>query len=252
MMIRYLTALPFVMVAACYGMPPPLVPVAVPMLSDEAPLKIQTVTRTAIEARPHQQRTCPANVTDQNSPQCLVTTRHVQVPVTHVEVTATYGPEAISIAQFRMLTDLHYKDKVARLDELRGHCRYSAVPQQAGGWLMLGGLITGLVGTGDNVDDSVSYVGWGSVAVGLAAVFLGYYALGGQECKAAWGLYHDLNLQPQSTWMKVEGAERASEMAALARQFNERRGVQVPAHDGDPATPEPGVVTSPAADQPPP
>ncbi len=254
-MTRYLTTMLFVMATACYGMPPPLVPVALPMQSEEATLKVQTVSRRAIEDHPTQQRTCPANVTDQNSPQCLVTTRQVPVPVTHVEITATYGSEAISYAQFRLLTDVHYKDKVARLNELRGHCRYSVFPEQAGGVLFLGGLITGLVGATDSTFDYVDYIGWGSVAVGLVSAYLGHYALGGQGCKVAWELYHDLDLQPQTTWMKVEGEERAREMAALARQFNERRGVQEPAHDGDAAAPAPDAATAPAvpaADQPPP
>ena len=174
-MTRYLTTMLFVMATACYGMPPPVVPVALPMLSDEATLKVQTVSRTAIEDHSTQQRTCPANVTDQNSPQCLVTTRQVQVPVTHVEITATYGPEVISYAQFRLLTDVHYQDKVARLNELRGYCRYSTFPQQAGAVLLFGGLITGLVGLTDSAVNYVDYVGWGSVAVGLASAFLGYY-----------------------------------------------------------------------------
>lgn len=240
------------LLAACYaGAPPRPVPVALPPLSDEAVMNVQTKQRTETQTRQLVKRTCPADVKTKDDPRCLVTTRNVIEPVTRTITTATLGPETITYAQFQVLTDPGYHGKVARLDELRNRCQRADVPRWIGMTLMLGGLVTGAIG-GLAEDPIIASVGGGAFAGGIGSYWIGYHRFNGVDCGRAHVLYRVVDLRNALGRREVVGAAQATEMKLLASQFNSRMGLQEVTNadvsgdsdDSDfrdnPATPPPG------------
>jgi len=209
-------------VLACYAPVAPR-PVAVqpPPLSDDVVMNVHTQRRTVLKTRTVEERTCPADVKEKDSPKCTVTTREVTEPETQVVTTATYGAEAISYAQFRVLTEPDFTAKRARLDVLRERCRPASGPRWIGSSLLLTGLVTSIVG-GTMKEPVVTASGGGAFAAGIGTLLLGYYKFGGEDCNRAWSLYEDLDLVDEAKQMEVPGQSAANEMAVLVQQFNAR------------------------------
>jgi hypothetical protein len=226
-MSRYLLMSFFaLLMTGCYlGAPPRAVHVPLPPLSDEAVMNVQTKQRVEMETQQVEDRTCPADVKEKDSPKCTVTTREVITPVTKTITTATLGPDAINHAQFRVLTDPGYKNKVARLDELRSRCKRADAPRWIGMTLMLGGLVTTLVGSGKE-DPIIASVGGGAFAAGIGSYFIGYYRFNGADCNRARSLYNEIDLRSELGQQEVPGAAQASEMKILANEFNHRHRIR--------------------------
>ena len=226
-MNRYVLTFSFpLLLTACYGSAPPHpAPVALPTFSDEAVMNVHTKQRTMMETHNAEERTCPADAKDEKDPKCTVTTREVTRPVTRVFTTATLGTDDINYAQFRVLTDPAYTQKVARLDRLSASCRHADTPRWIGTAMMLGGLVTTLVGAGIK-EPAVTVTGGGTMAGGIGAVVLGYTKFNGSDCNRARDLYDEVDLAAESRWAEAEGAERAAEMKILAAQFNASHHVQ--------------------------
>jgi hypothetical protein len=124
-----------------------------------------------------------------------------------------------------VLTDPGYKDKVARLDRLRDRCQHADVPRWIGTTLMLGGLVTTLVGAGKK-DPIIASVGGNMFAGGVGSYFIGYYKYGGAECNRARLLYDEVDVEVGLRQLEVMGTDRAAEMKILAKEFNDRHRIQ--------------------------
>src|SRR5688572_4243127 len=100
-----------ILFTACYGAAPPK-PATIPMptLRDDAEIAVHTESKTTIEDVPKESTSCPAGHAS-GSPQCTVHRYSVAEPVTRTKTTATYGGEAISYGQFKILTDKDYDKK---------------------------------------------------------------------------------------------------------------------------------------------
>jgi hypothetical protein len=202
--------------AACYGAAPPQPPrVPLPELADGAEIGVHSETKTEIEHVSRQATTCPAGVSEGN-PACTVTRYTVAEPVTRTHTTASYGDQPISYAQFKVITDPHWNEKLAELDDLSHKCTRANVPRYVGMGLMLGGLITGAI-VGGTAGQGIL---WGGLGGGAASYTLGYVAFGGRQCVEARDLYNEVNLSDAMSWNSVEGADYAVEMKTLAEQFN--------------------------------
>ena len=201
---------------ACYGAAPGRPPrVPVPELAEGAPIDVHSETKTTIEQVSKTAWSCPAGHAD-GDPLC---TRHdysVAEPVTRTTTTASYADQPITYAQFMVLTDAKRGDKLSELEDLSHVCRRANVPRYAGMGLMLGGLVAGMIVGGD-VGKGIVYGGLGG---GAASYTLGFFAFGGRQCVQARNLYNELDLSHAMSWNSVEGADYATEMRALAEQFN--------------------------------
>jgi hypothetical protein len=207
--------------AACYGAAPPRpVHVPLPPLAAGAEIDVHSESRTTIENVPHSASTCPSGKSE-GDPSCTVTKYVVAEPVTRTTTTATYGTEPITYAQFKVLTDPHWDTKLGDLDDLAHKCQRANIPRYAGLGLMLGGLVAGLVvggATGNaGAEQGVIY---GGLGLGAGSYALGYFAFGGRQCVEAQQLYNTMDMSQAIGWNSVEGDDYATEMKALAEQFN--------------------------------
>ena len=202
--------------AACYGAAPPKPPrVPLPPPIAGAQIGVYSEDRTAFETVEKQASTCPSGVAE-GHPSCTVTRYTVKEPVTRTHTTATYDNQPISYAQFHVMTDPQYDQKLSRLDHLSHTCKRANVPRYAGMGLFLAGLGAGpLIG-----DTAGQMVFWGGLAGGTASYALGYLAFGGRDCNEARAIYRDVDVTGTEGQMTVEGSAIASEMAELAAQFN--------------------------------
>src|SRR5258706_2400047 len=131
--------------AACYGAAPPKpVYVPLPAMAANAGIDVRSESRTTVENVSHSASTCPAGK-GEGDPSCTITRYVVAEPVTRTTTTASYGTEPITYAQFKVMTDPHWDQKLADLDDLAHKCQRANVPRYAGLGLMLGGLVAGLV-----------------------------------------------------------------------------------------------------------
>lgn len=212
-------ALPFVV--ACYGAAPPK-PARIP-LPPEVPgaeIAVHTESRTTIETVQKEASTCPQGHSP-GSPDCTVTHYSVNEPVTRTHSTASYADEPISYAQFKVMTDPQYDQKLSRLEELSHRCQRANVPRYVGLGLMLGGLIAAPI-VGKVTDSSGAAQGtlWGGLGGGAASYALGYFSFGGRDCNEARGIYNDVNVAGYADTHDLVGADTAAEMAELAARFN--------------------------------
>jgi hypothetical protein len=213
-------ALVLLPLAACYGAAPGKPPrVPLPPAVDGAEVAVHSETKTEIENVDKQASTCPQGHAP-GDPACTVTHYTVAEPVTRTTTTASYADEPISFAQFKVITDPKWNEKLTELDDLAVKCKRANVPRYAGLGFMLGGLVAGMIVGGD-AGKGIAYGGFGA---GTASYALGYFAFGGSDCVRAQNLYNELDLSQEMSWNSVQGAEYATEMKALARQFNAARG----------------------------
>jgi hypothetical protein len=219
------------LLAACYGAAPPK-PARIPLppVQEGAQIAVHTQERTTIESVAKEASTCPAGHAT-GSPACTITTYTVKEPVTRVHSTASYGDEPISYAQFKVMTDAQYDEKLSRLEGLSHRCKRANVPRYVGLGLMLGSLIAGPV-VGKATDSSAAAQGtlWGMLGAGTASFTLGYFAFGGRDCNEARGIYNDVNVSDYTGTTTVTGGDAAAEMAALAERFNATQSRQSAMH----------------------
>jgi hypothetical protein len=215
-MTRLLFLLPL---AACYGAAPGKPPrIPLPPAVDGAEVLVHSETKTEIEDVQKQASSCPQGH-GPGDPACTVTTYTVAEPVSRTTSTATYDEQPISFAQFKVLTDPKWNEKLAELDELATKCKRANIPRYAGLGFMLGGLVTGMIVGGD-AGKGIAYGGFGA---GAASYTLGYFAFGGADCVRAQRLYDELDLSREMAWNSVQGTDYATEMKALAQEFNASR-----------------------------
>ena len=212
------------LLAACYGAAPPK-PARVPLppTVEGAQIMVHTESRTTIESVQKEASTCPQGHAP-GSPACTVTRYSVNEPVTRTHSSATYADEPISYAQFKVMTDPQYDQKVSRLEELSHRCKRANVPRYVGLSLMLGSLIAAPI-VGKATDSTAASQGtlWGMLGAGTASFTLGYFAFGGRDCNQARGIYNDVNVAGYVDTHDLLGADTAAEMAELAARFNARQ-----------------------------
>jgi hypothetical protein len=230
-----LLALPLSLVA-CYGSAPPKPPkIPLPPMQEGAMIDVHSDTRTSYENVDKTSSTCPQGKSE-GDPSCVVTHYNVTEPVTRTTTTASYADQPISYAQFKVMTDPHYDDKLVQLQDLSHKCQRANIPRYAGLGMMLGGLITGLV-VGGTTGEIIMYggLGGGGVAYGV-----GYFGYGGRQCNEARAIYNDVNVADAMSWQTVEGADYATEMKVLADQFNQAHAHATAAQSDD-TPPAPGA-----------
>lgn len=213
-------SLPLLSLAACYGAAPPK-PARIPLPppAEGAQIAVYTESRTEIESVAREAKTCPENSSDPRL--CTVTKYTVKEPVTRTYSTMSYGEEPISYAQFKVLTDPQYDEKVSRLDGLSHRCQRANVPRYVGLGLMLGSLLVSPI-VGKATDSTAASQGalWGMLGAGSASFAAGYFAFGGRDCNIARAIYNDVNVEGYVGTTTITGGDAAAEMAALAERFN--------------------------------
>lgn len=205
---------------ACYGAAPPK-PARIPLPPpvEGAQIAVHTESRTEIEAVAKEAKTCPENSSDPNL--CTVTKYTANEPVTRTYSTMNYANESISYAQFRVMTDPQYDNKLTRLDELSHRCQRANVPRYVGLGLMIGSLIASpIVGKATGSTGASQGTLWGMLGAGSVSFGLGYFSFGGRDCNIARGIYNDVNVEGYVETTTITGADSAAEMAALADRFN--------------------------------
>jgi hypothetical protein len=208
----------------CYGAAPPKPPrVPLPPLAEGAEIDVRSESRTTIEQVQRQSTTCPNGV-GQGSPDCVVTHYTEAEPVTRTTTSATYGAEPITYAQFRVMTDPHWDEKLTALDDLAHKCQRANIPRYAGLGLMLGGLVSGLVVGAAGSKTGEAALMYGGLGAGGASYALGYFAFGGRQCVEARNLYNEMDMSAAMDMTMVDGADHANEMKLLADQFNAAHG----------------------------
>jgi hypothetical protein len=206
--------------AACYGAAPPKPPVVpLPPISAGAEINVQSASSTAMENIPHQSTTCPQGVSE-GDPSCVVTKYVTAEPVTRTHSSATYGEQPITYAQFTVLTDPKWDQKLAELDDLATRCRHANIPRYAGLGLMATGLIGGLIAGAAGSQVGEEALIYGGLGLGGASYALGYVAFGGRQCVEARQLFNEMDMSQAMNMNTVEGTDRATEMKTLADQFN--------------------------------
>lgn len=204
---------------ACYGSAPARPPV-IPLPPDSADeIEVHSVTETKIENVPKTSSTCPQGHAE-GDPACVVTHYTVAEPVTRTHTTARRGDQELSFAQFAVITDPKWSEKLATLDDLRHKCTRANVPRYAGIGLMVGGLVVGSIVGGD----AGKGIAYGGIAGGGASYGVGFFAYGGKDCVRAQALHDSMDFSGQTTWMEVEGGEYAARMKELADRYNLSRG----------------------------
>ncbi len=219
--MKNLALLPSVFLVACYGAAPPKPPVVpLPPAQDGAQILVQTESHTTYENVQKQATSCPQGKSE-GDPSCTVTRYNVTEPVTHTTSAATYGNEPITYAQFKVMTDPHYQEKVAAVGDLGHKCQRANVPRYIGLGMLAAGLLVGPIISaegGGGVGTAVTYGGLLGGGVSYAA---GYFAFGGRDCNEARAIYNSIDYAAAMSWNTVEGADVATEMQALAGQFNQ-------------------------------
>jgi len=204
---------------ACYGSAPPKPPrVPLPPIEEGAPLEVHSETNTAIENVAKTAWTCPAGHAE-GDPACTKTTYTEAEPVTRTTTTASLGDQPLTAAQFKVITDPKWDEKLSELDDLSHKCTRANVPRYVGLGLIAAGLIVGpiLSSQGSSLGGIVTY---GGMAAGGGSYAIGYFAYGGRDCNTARALYNYLDTSNEMAETTVPGAEAATEMKALADQFN--------------------------------
>ena len=206
--------------AACYGAAPPKPPVIpLPPAEDGAQILVHTESKTAYENVDKVAVTCPQGV-GEGDPSCTKTHYNVTEPVTRTNSAATYGDQPINYAQFKVMTDPHYAEKVARVEDLAHKCQRANTPRYVGLALVGVGLIVGPLVAANGGGTAGAVLTYGGLAGGGVSYGFGYFAYGGRDCNEARAIYNSIDYQEAMSWNTVEGADVATEMQALASQFN--------------------------------
>lgn len=223
---------------ACYGAAPPKPPVVpLPPTQDGAQILVSTESHTTYENVQKQATSCPQGKSE-GDPSCTVTHYNVTEPVTHTTSAAAYGSEPITYAQFKVMTDPHYQEKVEAVGDLGHKCQRANTPRYIGLGMLAAGLLVGPIISaegGGGVGTAVTYGGLLGGGVSYAA---GYFAFGGRDCNEARAIYNSIDYSAAMGWNTVEGADVATEMQALAGQFNATHaGAATAAQNDEPPAP---------------
>ena len=210
---------------ACYGAAPPKPPVVpLPPIASGAEIDVHSESKTTIENSTKRVWTCPAGESD-GGPNCTHTDIPISEPVTRVTTTASYGSEPITYAQFKVLTDPRWDEKLVQLEDLSHKCQRANTPRYVGISLMLGGLLAGLIVGGATGNASAEQgVIYGGLGAGAVAYGFGYFGFGGRQCVEARQLFDEMDMSQAMNWNTVEGADYETEMKTLAAQFNAAHG----------------------------
>lgn len=210
---------------ACYGAAPPKPPrVPLPPMAEGAGIDVHSDTKTTIENVEHSASSCPQGK-GEGDPSCVVTRYTVAEPVSRTTTTASYAAEPISYAQFKVMTDPHWDNKLAQLEDLSHKCQRANVPRYVGLGLMLGGLVSGLiVGAAGSPTGEMGLI-YGGVGAGAVSYAFGYLGFGGRQCVEARNLFNEVDMTEAMSWNSVEGGNYATEMKVLADQFNAAHGM---------------------------
>ncbi|HEY1557716.1 MAG TPA: hypothetical protein VGF94_22950 [Kofleriaceae bacterium] len=208
---------------ACYGSAPPRPPrVPLPPIEEGAALEVHSETNTTIENVAKTAWSCPAGHAEGDAA-CTKTTYSEAEPVTRTNTTASIGDQPLSAAQFKVITDPKWNDKLGELDDLSHKCTRANVPRYIGIGLMAAGLLVGEImsSQGSSAGPAVLY---GGAAAGGVSYAVGYFAYGGRDCNTARALFNYLDTTNELGETTVPGADAASEMKVLAEQFNATHG----------------------------
>ncbi|MDB4954797.1 MAG: hypothetical protein JWO36_2366 [Myxococcales bacterium] len=205
--------------AACYGSAPPRPPrVPLPDLQAGAEIDVFSESKTTYEPVQKQSSTCPAGKSE-GDPSCLVTKYEVTEPVTRTTSRASYAASPITYGQLKVMTDPHYDEKLATLEDLSHKCQRANTPRYVGIGMFALGLIGGPIAA--RADATVGGITmYGGLIGGAVAYSLGYFAFGGRDCNRARSLSNEVDMTAAMTWDSVNGADYATEMQTLAQQFN--------------------------------
>jgi hypothetical protein len=219
-MTTFAKLLPLLFTAACYGAAPPRpVAVSLPPAQVGAEIEVHSDTKTTYENVEKRAVSCPQGKSE-GDPSCTVTRYNVTEPVTRTTSAASYAGEPINYAQFKVMTDPHYHEKVKSIADLSLKCQRANIPRYAGLGLFAAGLIVGPIVSSNGNTDVGALLTYGGMIGGAGAYALGYLAFGGRDCNEARAIYRDIDYRAAISWNTVEGSAVATEMAALAQQFN--------------------------------
>jgi hypothetical protein len=206
--------------AACYGAAPPRpVAVSLPPAQVGAEIEVHSETKTTYESVEKRAVSCPQGKSE-GDPSCTVTRYNVTEPVTRTTSAASYAGDPITYAQFKVMTDPQYHHKVEAIADLSRKCQRANIPRYAGLALFAAGLIGGPILSSQGNATGGSLLTYGGMLGGGASYALGYFAFGGRDCNEARAIYRNIDYRAAMSWNTVEGADVATEMSALAQQFN--------------------------------
>jgi hypothetical protein len=237
--MKNLALLPSLFLVACYGAAPPKPPVVpLPPAQDGAQILVQTESHTTYENVQKQATSCPQGKSE-GDPSCTVTRYNVTEPVTHTTSAASYGDAPITYAQFKVMTDPHYEEKVAAVGDLGHKCQRANVPRYIGLGMLAAGLLVGPIISAEGGGGVGTAVTYGGLLGGGVAYAAGYFAFGGRDCNEARAIYNSIDYSAAMSWNTVEGADVATEMQALAGQFNATHAGRPTAAQNDEPAPQP-------------
>lgn len=205
---------------ACYGSAPPRPPVVpLPPAQEGAQILVHSETNTSYENVEKQATSCPQGKSE-GDPSCTVTRYNVTEPVTRTNSAASYGDQAITYAQFKVMTDPHYQEKVEAVADLGHKCQRANTPRYIGLGMLAAGLLVGPIISAEGGGGVGTAVTYGGLLGGAVAYGTGYFVFGGRDCVEARQIYNSIDYSAAMGWNTVEGSDVATEMQALAGQFN--------------------------------
>ena len=193
-----------------------------PPIQDGASLEVHTDQKTTIENVAKTAWSCPAGHAE-GDPACTKTTYTEAEPVTRTTSTANIGDQPLTYAQFRVITDPKWNEKLVQLEDLSHRCQRANVPRYVGLGMFAASLIAGPIISAEVDPTAGSIITYGGALAGGGAYAVGYFWYGGRDCNEAAALYGYLNTANEGDNV-VYGAESATEMKTLADQFNATHG----------------------------
>lgn len=243
--MKSVALMPALFLAACYGAAPPKPPVIpLPPPQEGAEILVHSDSKTTYEQVSKQATSCPQGVAE-GDPSCTVTRYNVTEPVTRTYSAATYGDQPINYAQFKVMTDPHYQEKVDAVADLGHKCQRANTPRYIGLAMLGVGLLVGPIVAAEGGGTVGTAMTYGGLIGGGVAYGAGYFAFGGRDCNQARAIFNSIDYAAAMGWNTVEGADVATEMQALAGQFNATHVRATAAASSDePAAPPPPTRTA--------
>jgi hypothetical protein len=242
--MKSVALLPALFLTACYGAAPPKPPVIpLPPPVEGAQILVHSDSKTTYENVQKSATSCPQGVAE-GDPSCTVTRYNVTEPVTRTYSAATYGDQAINYAQFKVMTDPHYAEKVDAVNDLGHKCQRANTPRYIGLAMLGVGLLVGPIVAAEGGGTVGTAMTYGGLIGGGVAYGAGYFAFGGRDCNEARAIYNSIDYAQAQGWNTVEGADVATEMQALAGQFNatHAHATAAASTDDEPEAPPPPPV----------
>jgi hypothetical protein len=160
---------------------------------------------------------------------------------------ATLDGEPISIDKVASATSEKYRTDLEKYQSLRSSCRNGSIVMDVGIVSALAGVFLLNVGYGSD-EPRNEYVasGFAAAGVGVAALLLGKFVVGGQHCKEAkeiWGNWYPVVSEYDETEVRGKSAEYLEQ---LVTKFNETRSEVTPSEPVE----DPPVEDSPVEETP--